>query len=124
MSDIVKMCVQRAVYWPPTSADGYGRPGYGTAVELLVRWQDEQKEFLDDKSNRNVSNAVVYVLADLAIGGVLWLSTKRKKDAAGTGLAECVYPDAPLSNAGAYKIRQVAKFPDERAKEYLRTVML
>lgn len=113
MSIITRMRKQSAVYWPPTGADEYGHPTFGTAVAVSCRWEDKSEEFVDDKGERQVSNAVVYVDQDMVPGGWLWLGSLGDESDSGDPIA-----------SGAHEIRKFEKVPNLKATEHLRTVML
>lgn len=118
---------QNAIYWPPATADSFGRPGYGTLVELVVtsggnyrvRWEDVIEEFIDDQGTLQKSSAKVYVPVlpgggEVQVGGWLWLG-----DVGGL-----VSTTNPRANPGAYEARNVSKLPNLKATDFLRTVML
>ena len=73
--NIVAMCRQSAVYWPPGPADAYGQPTHGDPIEIDVRWQDRTEEFLDKEGRVQLSRAIVYCSQGLVLGGYLFLGT-------------------------------------------------
>uniref|UniRef100_A0A6M3IVL1 Uncharacterized protein n=1 Tax=viral metagenome TaxID=1070528 RepID=A0A6M3IVL1_9ZZZZ len=106
---------QTAVYWPPTGGrDRFGKVQYGTAIELRVRWEDVQEEFIDENGTRQLSKSLVYVGEDLMVGGVLWLGT----------LATVEHLNDPKANDGAFEIKGIGKLPNLKATEFLRTCFL
>lgn len=112
MGIISKINKMKAVYWPPSGIDGYGRPTMGTAVQLDVRWEDAHEQFLDANGEDQTSNAVVYVSADVALGGYLWLGELASK------------PSDPKLDRNAWEIRKYEKLPNFKATEFLRTAIL
>jgi len=107
---------QAAVYWSPAypGFDEYGRPAMGDPVEIMVRWESVQEEFIDSQGTRQISKAKVYVGHDIEIGGVLMLGTE---DDLGSGLTA-------KENEGAFEVRAFEKNPDLRGTKFLRTVFL
>lgn len=128
MGIIKSMRKQNAVYWPPSTVDGFGRRSFGTAVALVladdganyrVRWEGRVEEFIDPQGTTRMSNAVVYVprlpdTGEIVNGGYLWLGD----------LADLTDADVPLNNEGAYEIRRVDSMPNLKNSETLRTVYL
>ena len=127
MSLITKMRRQNAIYWPPATSDDFGHQTYGALVELVltetgnycVRWEDRNEEFIDGAQTVQRSNAVVYVPllpdgTEVRVGGFLWLGNR----------ADLTSETVPQSNPGAWEVRQVAKLPNLKATEHLRTVYL
>jgi hypothetical protein len=112
MGIITKMRKQKAVYWPPSTYDAYGQPTMGTAVQIDCRWEDKSEQFLDANGQEQLSNAIVYVSQDVALGGMLWL-----------GLLASA-PVNPKADDDAWEIRKFEKLPNLKASEFLRTVML
>ena len=127
MSLIDRMRRQNAIYWPPSTADDFGRPGSARLVELTlvggvnsrVRWEDKAKEFLDAQGTTVVSQAVVFVPplpggGEVALGGWLWLGDR----------VDLVSEADPHVNEGAYEVRGFEKMPNLKTTEFLRTVYL
>lgn len=113
MSLIVKMRKQDAVYWPLTGFDAYGKPTYGEAQEIKVRWEDTQEEFVDAQGTKQVSRAKVYVGEDMAPGSMLILGV----------LSSTLDEDDPRAS-GALEVKSFAKLPNMKATEFLRTVFV
>jgi len=127
MSIITRMRKQNAIYWPPGTADDFGRVAPGTLVELTlaggvnsrVRWEAQAKEFLDKDGTTQISRAVVYVPAlpgggEVAVGGFLWLGDRGDLDS----------ETDPGANEGAWEVRRFDKLPNLKNTEYLRTAFL
>lgn len=127
MGIITKMRRQNAIYWPPATADDFGRPGYGALVELVldgannyrVRWEDRVEEFIDAQGTTKQSSAVVYVpllpdSSEVQVGGWLWLGDRD----------DLTDETDPRENAGAYEVQRLDKLPTLKATEWLRTAYL
>lgn len=127
MGIISRMRKQNAIYWPPATADDYGRPAHGTLVELIlvpggvnrrVRWEGKNEEFVDASGTTALSNAVVYVPAipggEIKTGGFLWLGDR----------ASLTDEAVPGNNTGAHEVRRFDTMPNFKATETLRTVYL
>lgn len=121
MSLITRMRRQDAIYWPPSDADGYGRPTVGVFVELKVRWEGRVEEFTDREGTTHISNAVVYVPelpsgseVEVEVGGWMFLG----------GRYDLEDEDDPRANPGAYEVRRVDHLPNLRNTEKLRAVYL
>ena len=121
MSIITRMLKQTAVYWPLAGAnsggddfDNYGQPQVTTPVEVACRWEDKTEEFLDAQGHQQLSRAVVYVDADLDVGGILMLGD----------LDDITNPDNIKENEGAWEIRRFEKTPNFKATEFLRKAIL
>ena len=72
---ITRICKQTAVYWASPVADGYGGYTFSDPEEIYCRWADEQQMFQSDDGSQLVSKAVVHVLEDVDMNGVLYLGT-------------------------------------------------
>lgn len=112
---IEKICKQLAVYWAPLDKDEYGKFRYEEPAQILCYWDD-------DVSGSDVKDAKasVFVLADLAVGGVMWL-----------GLLEDVKPDSsgsfsanPFVNNEAWNIVRIEKTPSFDGTQLVRQVYL
>ncbi len=127
MALIDSMRRQNAIYWPPATANDFGRPGYGTLVELVltsdanyrVRWEDTVEEFIDAQGTLQKSSAKVFVSllpdgSEVQLGGWLWLGD----------VGDLTSTTNPRANAGAYETRNISKLPNMKATAFLRTVML
>lgn len=90
----------RATYWPRDVDDGYGGWAYGSAVRYAVRWEEWVEERFDDKGDRFVSKAVVWLPEVVEAGAYLFKGLSEVADP--TGLNE------------AFVIRQVVVTPSLR----------
>lgn len=123
-SIIKKMLKQVLIYWPPTAAGADGRPAYTSPVEVRCRWEDTQEEYRNASGATVLSKCVVYTGVDVAVNGLLWLTTAKPKDPAGTALAQL--PEGltdPQSLPGAQLIGSFESLPTLNQREKLRTAM-
>lgn len=105
---------QTATYWAPGTPDGYGRVQFeAVPVAIDVRWQEQAVMFRDAKGNQQVSNAVIYTLDVLAIGGYIKL-----------GDAEAGTVSDPRTVSGAEEIRQIGTSPSLHVTQTLYKVMV
>lgn len=104
--------LQDAVYWPPTAAGDYGKPGFGPGVAIKCRWEDDYSEEATATGTDAHGAATVYVDRDLEVGGVLWLGKLAAANA------------QPLANAGATIIDDFKKIPTLRANAVQRIAIL
>jgi hypothetical protein len=121
MSLITRMLKQKAVYWGLQSSesggvafDSYGVPLLTSPVEINVRWEDTQEEFIDSKGTKRISSAKIFVGQDVSVGGILMLGE----------LTDVVDETHPKENPHAGEIRSFGKVPNLRVTEYVRTVYL
>lgn len=92
---------QTIVYWAPSGTNAQGDRTYASAVEILGRWDDVSKLFIDGTGTQQVSNARVLVNTAVLKDGVLFLGS----------LTDLSDTTDPLANAGAYPIRKVENIP-------------
>ncbi len=114
MGIIKTMRKQTAVYWPFVSINQFGEKAVGDPVQISVRWEDKNEEFLDMGGQIQMSNAVVYVDRDMVNGSILMLGV----------IADITDPVNIKENDGAWEIRKFDKLPDLKAREFLRTAYL
>jgi hypothetical protein len=120
MSIISKMRKQKSVHWPlqyesgTKDHDNYGQPVYGSPEEIDCRWEDVAVEFMDLAGERQVSRSKVFVDREVIPGAVLMLGT----------LDSIVDETHPMSNPGAWTVRQAQAIPNLRNTEMLRIVYL
>ena len=76
-STLIRNCKQIAVYWGNPQNDGSGGFTYDSPVEIKCRWEDKQQLMgllgQDGEGERLLSRAVVFVLQDVDINGLLYL---------------------------------------------------
>ncbi len=122
MSLITRALKQWAIYWPPGSLNKYGEATPGDPIALRVRWDDTNEEQVDAKGQTFTTMSSVMVDRDLAVGGLLALSTGTSEetvlqDAATIG-------DPPVEDDRVHPIRKTSKNPNIKAKEFLRQAFL
>ena len=114
MSLITRMRKQKCVYWAYSGTNEFGVKQVGSPVLISCRWEDKSEEFLDNKGERQISNAIVYVDRDTPVGGILMLGT----------LSDITDSIDIKENDGAWEIRKFNKEPNIKATEFLRTAYL
>lgn len=114
MGIIKTMRKQTAVYWPFVSINTFGEKTVGSPIEIKVRWEDKNEEFLDMGGQIQMSRAVVYVDRDMVNGSILMLGV----------IADITDSTNIKENDGAWEVRRFDKLPDIKAKEFLRTAFL
>jgi hypothetical protein len=110
--NLSKVLNQTAVYWAPSTNDGWGS-SYVSPVEVSVRWTDGQQKFVDDKAEEHISSAYILAETDFAING-------RMKLCSLTDLDSAQDPD----EEGALLIKGFSKIPDKPANQFLRKAWL
>lgn len=107
---------QTCVHWERTGVDDDGQPTFADGVELRVRWEDVNEQYITQDNETLVSRSKVYVARDLAVGDVLWLGSVGDVDDADL--------DDPFAQRGAYQIRKFDRIPTLKATDYLRVAWL
>ncbi len=102
---------QDVTQWPVTGSDGYGGFTYGAPMLLKGRWEDKNELFLTLENEEAVSNAVVYLSVDIAVGDYF-------------GLGDLTSTNDPTTLAAAYRSRLYHKSTDLRALQSIRRVFL
>jgi hypothetical protein len=111
-----RMCKQVCVYWSSPVNDGEGGFTFDTPVELAVRWEEMDQLMSDAKGESFTSRAVVYVLEDLDVDGMLYLGELADLNS-DTELD-------PKSVEGAYYIKRFEKSPSVGGNQFLRKAYL
>jgi len=119
-----KVRKQVAVYWEPGHPDESGQEGFGNPIEIKCRWTDITAMEVKDNGDQFMSRAIVIVDRQLRLDGVLWLSTAKVTDPAGTALGQLTDANDPFENAGALRIQRITRTPDIRAKNFIDRVVL
>lgn len=114
MSLLSRMRKQYAVYWAPGGIGPDGATTFEEPVELRVRWEDSQEQFVNREGDVKVSKSKVYTENNLEISGYLWKGN----------LEDLTDPSDPLGNEDAYEIQSVSEIPDMKAKRFLRIAWL
>ena len=122
---ITRNCVQDAVYWGSPQETGYGDKTFADAVQLKVRWEDKEQLIRLDDGTEISSRAIVYVLQDVDVEGMMWLGTLQElyADANVESSAEAI--DNPKEFDKAWVIKKFEKSPVlGSTTEFLRKVWL
>lgn len=101
---------QIATYWPSPSQSRFGGPTFGSPVNIWTRWENKTEQFVDMERREVVSNAVVFTLVSVEIGGYLYLGESVAAD--------------PTQIIGAYPIRRVDQNTDLRNLHDIKKVWL
>lgn len=104
---------QKAVYWANPVNDGQGGYTYDTPIEIDCRWLWKQEKFINDKAEEIVSKAIVLVDQDVAIKGMLALTT----------LDDLNSSELP-EDEDAFEIKAFFKSSDYKVKSYTRKAWL
>jgi hypothetical protein len=114
MRILTTMLKQTCVYWAFSSIDQFGEKTFSSGVDISCRWEAKTEEFLDAMGERQLSNAVVCVDRDIAVGSVLMLGTT----------SDITDETTIKENAGAWEVKRFDKLPTLKATEFLRTCYL
>ena len=110
MSFVTQNLRQTATYWTKATPDGYGGTTFSSPTSVKCRWIDKTDVSRDFSGQEFVSSATVYVDADVAVGGYLYLGTSAST--------------TPNTLSGAYEIRNFKKIPTLRADNFSRKALL
>lgn len=118
MADMLtRNCPQVCVYWGTPNPDGYGGYIWAEPVELACRWEDKEQLIRLDDGNQISSRAIVYVLQDVDLEGIMYLGT--------LALLTALEEDDPESIDKAYVIKKFEKSPVlGSTTEFMRKVWL
>ena len=108
---ITRNLKQDVTHWPVTGSDGFGGFAFGAGVLLAGRWEDKQELFLTPDGEEVISEAVVYLAADVSPGDYLYLGDQITETNPGT-----------LS--GARRIRGYGKVTNLTSSQALRKCWL
>jgi len=113
LSDLLR---QVAIYWPVGGLTESGRRDYSsvTAVEVPCYWSNEVASFTDVIGRRLDYNCKIITSYEIQQEGVLWLTTAKVTDPAGTGLAQI-----PSSIPMHQKVRYVERYFSLDANEVM-----
>jgi hypothetical protein len=70
-----RACKQVAVYWSTPNEDGYGGQVWAAPIEIACRWEDKEQLLQLNDGTQISSRAVVYVLQDVDLEGMMYLGT-------------------------------------------------
>lgn len=113
MSLISRMRRQEGVYWERLTPDQFGRFSYATPIEIKCRWDDSSAEYRDNRGEKALSQATVYVDRLMKAGDML------KK-----GELDSDTPADPTTLVDAFEIKGFEQTPNLRATETLYTAHL
>lgn len=102
---------QDVTHWPMAGSDGYGGFTFDAPALLKGRWEDKAVLFLTLENEEVVSNAIIYLADDIAVGDYF-------------GLGDLTATSDPTTLEGTYRSRQYHKSTDLRALQALRKVFL
>jgi hypothetical protein len=114
MSIITRMRKQQAVWWGQSSVDSFGVPRFNSPIQIMCRWEDDQKEFIGKDGLPQVSSSIVYVDRVMQIGDILWLGL----------ISNIATSQQPRVNAGWQEIKQFKQLPNFSASQFLLTAYL
>ena len=86
---------KKTVYWALIGNNTDGSPRFAAPVEINVRWNNKQEEFLDKEGRTQVAKAAVHMDREPSIGGYLRFGL----------LADLTSQTRPQANRGAEEIR-------------------
>jgi hypothetical protein len=104
------MCKQVAVYWESIGEDGYGGKIFADPFEVACRWEEKTQLIQLDDGNQISSRAIVYVLQELDVEGVMCLGTLADLNMDDSNDSSATW-DNPLIIDGAYIIKKFEKSP-------------
>lgn len=90
-----------AVLWDGPVSDGIGGRTFDEPIEVVCRWEQKSVLFIDASGQEVTSQAVVYIVGDVDIGGYLYRGAIASLTPQELG--------APLLLSGAREIRRVEK---------------
>ena len=98
-------------HWPATGSDGYGGFTFGTPVKIKGRWEERAVLFINADQEESVSESIVYLGTDIAVGDYL-------------GQGDLVATPDPTTISGPRRIRQRQKTTDLRNLLSIRKAFL
>lgn len=104
---------QKAVLWPPSGLDEFGKPTSSTPEEIDCRWEDSVEEFIDANGERQVSRSRLMVDRDIPVKAFLKL-----------GELDSTIAEGPADNPNAWEVRLAMKTPNFKGSKFLREVYL
>lgn len=119
MADVFlsRLLRQKAVYWGAPVYTGFGGRSFAAGIEIKARWEERQELIRDSSGKEIMSQAVVFVDRDVALGGYLYLGLK-------SGLTAGQVSDPLLVPAG-FPILKYSKIPDvTTGRQFVRQAWL
>lgn len=111
MSMVTRNLKEDVTHWPVTGSDGYGGFTFGAPMKVKARWEEKAVLFLNAENEEEVSEAIVFLGVDIAVGDYL-------------GQGDLTVTADPTTIAGPFRIRQRQKTTDLRNLESLRKAFL
>ena len=102
------------VYWGVKGLDKFGDPTYEEPIEITLRWEDAEEEFINANGEKEMSRSMLIVDRDLEIKGYMFLGK----------IADLKDTDSPRENRDAWEIRMVKNTPDFKGRKFLREAIL
>ena len=102
---------QDITIWQPGVNDGFGGFTFPAPTLIKGRWEQKQELFKDPNGEELMSEAIVYVDTDVAIGQYIAEGDQ-------TAVAD------PTTLSDAHRIKQYTKIPDLRFNEFERKATL
>ena len=72
---LTRTCKQTCVYWSSPQDTGYGGQVWADPVQIACRWEDKEQLIRQDDGIEISSRAIVYVLQDVDLEGMMYLGT-------------------------------------------------
>jgi hypothetical protein len=106
---LTRTCKQTCVFWGSPNEDGYAGQTWANPIELKCRWEDKEQLLQLDDGTQISSRAVVYVLQDVDLEGMMYLGTLDDLyDIADSSMGAL---DNPKEFDKAYVIKKFEKSP-------------
>lgn len=103
---------QTLTWWAASGGDGFGGDLFAAPLAIKGRWEDRTEKYIGQLDRRElISNAVVFVDRDVAVGDYLVQGDQ-------TAQAN------PTLVAGAYKVQQFKRVSDIRNVETVKRAVL
>lgn len=101
---------QTVTVWEPGSKDEWGKVTWSTPVTISARWEERREEFLNDRGQIEVSQAVVNTNTSVSTGAWVFLGTSTASD--------------PTTVSGAFPVKRSQKIPSLNAKDFVYRLFL
>ena len=125
---LAQVCNEIAVYWGDPQSNGRGGYAYDDPIEVQCRWKDEQQLFGSADGLQLVSKAVVYLMEDVDMDGLLYLGTLDDLETLyddSKGDSSGVWYDPKLIEEGICIIKKFSKVPALRSTtQFVRKAFL
>lgn len=108
MNFVTRNLFEDITVWVAGTTDIYGNPTWSSPSTIKGRWEDKQVKAVDARGDEIISQAVVYVDTDVALGDYIY-----------QGVSTATSP--PVS---AKEVRNFSKIPSLKGNIYQRKVIL